>query len=43
MKEVINHPTYGEIVYDESIWTGKKIITVNGTTAPAVSKNLMIV
>ena len=38
MKITINHPTYGEIVYDESIWTGKKTLTVNGTTCFAVSK-----
>ena len=38
MKITINHPTYGEIVYDESIWTGKKTLTVNGATCFAVSK-----
>ena len=43
MKEVIIHPTYGEIVYDESFWTGKKIITVNGATAPAMSRKEFII
>lgn len=30
MKQVIDHPTYGQIVYEESFWTGKKAISVNG-------------
>ncbi len=38
MKIVINHPTYGTIIYDESFWTGKKTLTVNGTLCFAVSK-----
>ena len=38
MKEIINHPTYGEIIYTESIWTGKKTLTVNGTQATPISK-----
>ena len=38
MKITVNHPTYGEIVYDESLWTGKKTLTVNGNTCSAVSK-----
>lgn len=43
MKTVINHPTYGEIVYDESFWTGKKTLTVNGTTCFAISKKEFMV
>ena len=38
MKEILQHPVYGEIVYDESFWTGKKTITVNGVRAVRVSK-----
>ena len=40
MKQTINHPTYGEIVYDESFWTGKKSLTVNGVPAKRVKKNI---
>ncbi len=29
---------YGEIVYDESIWTSKKTLTVNGVQAQPLSK-----
>ena len=43
MKEIINHSTYGQIVYDESIWTGKKTLTVNGVPAQPVSKKEFIV
>lgn len=38
MKEIVNHPTYGEIVYTESFWTGKQTLTINGTEATSVSK-----
>ena len=38
MKEIVNHPTYGEIIYTESFWTGKKTLTVNGTQATPISK-----
>jgi len=38
MKEVIQHPIYGEIVFDENFWSGKKTLTVNGVIASAVSK-----
>ena len=43
MKITVNHPTYGTIVYDESIWTGKKTLTVNGTACFAVSKKEFMV
>lgn len=43
MKEILQHPTYGEIVYDENIWTGKKTLTVNGTDAMALSKKEYLV
>lgn len=38
MKEVIKHETYGEIVYNESFWLGKKSLTVNGVPAVKLSK-----
>lgn len=43
MKMTVNHPTYGEIVYDESFWLGKKTLTVNGVEAVAVSKREFII
>lgn len=30
MKQVVQHETIGEIVYEESAWTGKKTLTING-------------
>ena len=38
MKQIVQHPTYGQILYEESFWTGKKSLTVNGVRAGAVSK-----
>lgn len=38
MKEFVQHPVYGEIIYSENIWTGKKALTVNGVEAQTVSK-----
>ncbi len=38
MKEFIQHPVYGEIVYTESFWSGKKALTVNGLDAQPISK-----
>lgn len=39
MKQVIQHEKLGEIVYQESFWTGKKTITLNGGQLEKVSKN----
>lgn len=39
MKASVNHPVYGEIQYEENVWSGKKTITVNGIAAPSVAKN----
>ena len=33
MKEIIQHPTYGEIVYEESFWTGKRSLIIGGAPA----------
>lgn len=38
MKTVIQHQTYGEIVYDESAWTGKKSLSIGGTQLEKISK-----
>ena len=38
MKEFVQHPIYGEIVYNESFWTGKKSLMINGVAAQPVSK-----
>lgn len=43
MKITIQHTTYGEIIYEESIWTGKKELTVNGVKAQKTSKKTFIV
>ena len=42
MRETVIHPTYGEIVYEEGFWSGKKSITVNGTRALSTSKKTFI-
>ncbi len=34
----IQHAVYGELVYEESFWTGKKTITQNGIAATKVDK-----
>lgn len=39
MKKVILHPTYGEIVYEEGFWSGKRAFTVNGAAMRKVSKD----
>ncbi|MDE7439714.1 MAG: hypothetical protein K2N23_04325 [Clostridia bacterium] len=38
MKEVIQNEIYGEIVYEESFWTGKKTLTISGVAANKISK-----
>ena len=38
MKEIVQHPTYGEIVYEENAFTGKTKLTVNGVEAPQGKK-----
>jgi len=43
MKETVQHPVYGQIVYEEGFWLGKKTLTVNGVCAQAVSKNKFMV
>jgi hypothetical protein len=38
MTNVIQHQTYGEIVFTEGFWSGKRTLTVNGVEAHALSK-----
>ena len=38
MREVVQHSLYGEIVYEENVWTGKKTLTINGVPAKQISK-----
>lgn len=39
MKTAINDEQYGEILYEESFWTGSKQLTVNGEKLEKLSKN----
>lgn len=39
MKVAKQHTEYGEIVYDESAWTGKKTLFIDGKQLEKVSKN----
>ncbi len=38
MKQIIQNEHYGEIVYDENFWTGKKSLSINGEQLQKVSK-----
>ena len=42
MRSIVNHPKYGEIIYNENIWTGKKTLIVNGREATNLSRNSFI-
>ena len=42
MKSIINHETYGQIIYDESFWTGKKNVIVNGQYLTKTDKNTFL-
>ena len=43
MQETIMHQVFGEIVYNENAFTGKKVLTVNGVEATAVSKKEFLI
>lgn len=43
MEIKIQHDTYGEIVYSENFWSGKRKIFVNGAEASSVSKKIYII
>ena len=38
MKSVVQHEKYGNIIYEENFWTGKKTITIDGTRLEKASK-----
>lgn len=38
MKKSMIHPTYGQIDYEENVWSGKKSISINGTPLQKISK-----
>ena len=38
MNVTINHAEFGDIVYEESFWTGKKSVSINGTPLEKISK-----
>ena len=38
MKKIIKHEVYGEIVYEENFWTGKKSVTIDGIPLEKISK-----
>ena len=38
MTEFVRHPELGDIMYQESFWTGKKTIVINGKAAIAMGK-----
>lgn len=42
MKKTIMHPTYGEIVYEEGIWSGKRTFTINGIAMQKISKDTYV-
>ena len=43
MQERVQHPVYGEIIYNENVWTGKKELLVNGQSIPPVQKKYFII
>ena len=42
MKQIIEHPVYGQIKYSENIWTGKRDISINGVKLIREKKNVYI-
>ena len=42
MKSVVNHAVLGEIVYEESFWSGRKSLSVNGVALKAEQKNVFL-
>lgn len=40
MKSVIQHESLGEIIYEESAWTGSKSISINGQKLSKVKRNV---
>ena len=42
MTTTIHHAVYGDISYDESVWTGKKVITINGIVLVKQKKDIYL-
>ncbi|MBO5323176.1 MAG: hypothetical protein J6A88_03640 [Oscillospiraceae bacterium] len=42
MQARVQHPVYGEIIYNENVWTGKKELSINGNFLPPVSKKTFV-
>lgn len=42
MERVVVHPTYGEISYKESFWTGKRDISINGVKLLKHKRNVFL-
>jgi hypothetical protein len=42
MKELLHDSEIGEIMYEESIWTGKKTIYINGKPLEKISKTMFV-
>ena len=42
MQILVRHSTYGNILYEESAWTGKKTLTIQGVTARKEKKNVFL-
>lgn len=40
MKVIVTNEKYGEFVYEESVWTGKKELFLNGEKLEKNSKNV---
>lgn len=40
MKQTVIHPTYGEIIYEEGLWSGKKTLFFHGVALNKVKKNV---
>ena len=39
MKKTIQHPVFGEIIYEEGLWSGKKTISIHGVMLQKVNKD----
>ena len=42
MLVTVHHIGYGQIIYEESFWTGKRVLTINGNLLLKQKKNLYI-
>ena len=42
MKVTVNHPVYGEIIYSENVWSGKKSICINSVELDKKNKTTFL-